>query len=409
MEFNCDVKIVDAMMGAGKSSAAINYINQSKDEEKFLIVTPYLREVERYKRECPNKKFKQPTFSQGKGSKIASIKTLINRGENIVSTHALFQKFDNELIDTCRAKNYTLIMDEVANVIEEYCITIKDFDILKKDFVTVDEETGMITWRSDQADYSGEFSEIKRLCDLGSLAYYSGAIMMWLFPINAFNAFRKVFILTYMFNSQLQKYYYDFHRLSYKFLGVTNLNGNYSFSPENSKNGTTYCYRNLIHILDSEKMNMIGDRKTDLSATWFKRNSKNAAMKTLKNNLINFFRNIRNDNSKDNLWTTFKEYKSALQGNGYSRGFLEINARATNDYMTRTSVAYVANRYMNPIIKKFFEVHGIEVNEDGYALSEMLQFIWRSAIRCGNEIWVYIPSSRMRNLLADWIEENSKE
>ena len=56
MEFNCDVKIVDAMMGAGKSSAAINYIKRSKGEEKFLIITPYLREVERYKTECPNKK-----------------------------------------------------------------------------------------------------------------------------------------------------------------------------------------------------------------------------------------------------------------------------------------------------------------------------------------------------------------
>ena len=408
MEFNCDVKIVDAIMGAGKSSAAINYIKQSKDEEKFLIITPYLREIERYKEECPNKRFKQPTFSQGKGSKFASIKTLIDRGENIVSTHALFQRFDNELIDMCRAKNYTLIMDEVANVIEEYRITIKDFDILKKDFVTVDEETGMITWRSDQADYSGEFSEIKRLCDLGSLAYYSGSIMMWLFPINVFNAFRKVFILTYMFSSQLQRYYYDFHRLSYEFLGVTNLDGNYSFCSEELKNDSDYDYRKLIHILDSEKMNMIGDRKTDLSVAWFKRNNKNSAMKVLKNNLANFFRHIRNDNSKDNLWTTFKDYKSSLQGGGYSRGFLEINARATNDYMTRTSVAYIANRYMNPVIKKFFEVHDIEVDEDGYALSEMLQFIWRSAIRCGNEIWVYIPSSRMRNLLASWIEENSK-
>ena len=408
MEFNCDVKIVDAMMGAGKSSAAINYIKRSKDEEKFLIITPYLREVERYKTECPNKKFKQPTFSQGKGSKFASIKTLIDRGENIVSTHALFQRFDNELIDMCRAKNYTLIMDEVANVIEEYQITIKDFDILKKDFVTVDEETGMITWRPDQSDYSGEFSEIKRLCDLGSLAYYSGSIMMWLFPIGAFNAFRKVFILTYMFNSQLQKYYYDFHNLSYEFLGVANLDGSYWFCPEDLKSDSTYDYKKLIHILDSEKMNMIGDRKTDLSVAWFKRNNKNSTMKVLKNNLANFFRHIRNDNSKDNLWTTFKEYKSALQGGGYSRGFLEINARATNDYMTRTSVAYIANRYMNPVIKKFFEVHDIEVNEDGYALSEMLQFIWRSAIRCGNEIWVYIPSSRMRKLLAEWIEENSK-
>lgn len=142
-----------------------------------------------------------------------------------------------------------------------------------------------------------------------------------------------------MFNSQLQKYYYDFHNLSYEFLGVANLDGNYWFCPENLKSNSTYDYKKLIHILDSEKMNMIGDRKTDLSVAWFKRNNKNSTMKVLKNNLANFFRHIRNDNSKDNLWTTFKEYKPALQGGGYSRGFLEINARATNDYMTRTSVA----------------------------------------------------------------------
>lgn len=62
---------------------------------------------------------------------------------------------------------------------------------------------------------------------------------------------------------------------------------------------------------------------------------------------------------------------------------------------------------MNPIVKNFFLQHGVTVDEDGYALSEMLQFIWRSAIRNGEEIWVYIPSIRMRNLLKQWIEENS--
>ena len=53
-------------------------------------------------------------------------------------------------------------------------------------------------------------------------------------------------------------------------------------------------------------------------------------------------------------------------------------------------------------------MNNISVNEDGYALSEMLQFIWRSAIRDGKEIWVYIPSIRMRTLLKEWIDQNSK-
>ena len=72
------------------------------------------------------------------------------------------------------------------------------------------------------------------------------------------------------------------------------------------------------------------------------------------------------------------------------------------------NVAYLVNRYLNPVVKNFFKSRNVEVDEDGYALSEMLQFIWRSAIREYREINVYIPSSRMRDLLLIWIKENSK-
>ena len=96
-------------MGKGKTSAAINFINQSDEDEKFMFITPYIKEFERIQEGCPNKKFKQPCYL--KGRKLEGIKELINRGENIVSTHALFQKFDLEVIDLCRVKNYTLIMD----------------------------------------------------------------------------------------------------------------------------------------------------------------------------------------------------------------------------------------------------------------------------------------------------------
>ena len=131
-------------------------------------------------------------------------------------------------------------------------------------------------------------------------------------------------------------------------------------------------------------------------------------MKVLKNNLYNYFHNIRENKAEDNIWTTFKEYKEILKGKGYTKGFLSCNARATNEYRNRTSVAYTINRYLNPFIKSFFKVNNISVDENGYALSEMLQFIWRSAIRDGKEIWVYIPSIRMRELLKQWIKDNSK-
>ena len=82
--------------------------------------------------------------------------------------------------------------------------------------------------------------------------------------------------------------------------------------------------------------------------------------------------------------------------------------RATNDYKETTAVAYIANRYMKPTLKHFFEVENINVDEDTYALSELIQFIYRSAIRDGKPITVYIPSKRMRELFIDWINKKDE-
>ena len=43
------------------------------------------------------------------------------------------------------------------------------------------------------------------------------------------------------------------------------------------------------------------------------------------------------------------------------------------------------------------------MEENEYALGEMIQWIWRSAIRDGKEIWIYVPSRRMRELLKQWL------
>lgn len=404
--FDCDVRIIDEIMGKGKTTGIINYINSSEDE-RFLFITPYLTEVKRIKEKCPDKKFKEPYFFRGR--KLEGLKELINRGDNIVSTHALFQKFDLELIDLCRAKNYTLVMDEVTDVIETYSISKDDFKILQEKFVDINENTGLIKWRNPNDSYYGKFEEEKRLCELNSLAYYGGSVMMWLFPIEVFNAFRKIYILTYMFDAQIQRYYYDYYKLPYKYMYITgNSIETFALSEIPSKDCLSVNYKNLIHITDDEKLNLIGDREYDLSKSWYDRNKENDAIRQLKNYIYNYFFNKRKSKSSDNLWTTFKDYKSLLSGKGYGRGYVPLNMRASNEYVARTSVVYPVNRYINPGISNFFKKHNVNVDNDGFALSEMLQFIWRSAIRKGEEIYVYIPSIRMRHLLEQWILENSK-
>ena len=123
----------------------------------------------------------------------------------------------------------------------------------------------------------------------------------------------------------------------------------------------------------------------------------------MKNNILNYFKNKLKSKSKYNAWTTFKSSKSKLSGEGYTNGFISINSRATNEYGHKNALAYCANIFLNPILKQFFVDRGINVKEDNYALSELIQWIWRSAIRNNEDIDIYIPSSRMRNLLIEWL------
>lgn len=63
----------------------------------------------------------------------------------------------------------------------------------------------------------------------------------------------------------------------------------------------------------------------------------------------------------------------------------------------------MCNLYMNPFEQRFFSTYGVTIDNDGLALSTLLQWIFRSAIREGKEVDLYIPSSRLRNLLNKYL------
>lgn len=65
------------------------------------------------------------------------------------------------------------------------------------------------------------------------------------------------------------------------------------------------------------------------------------------------------------------------------------------------------SRFTSPIIKQFFRERDIVVNEELYALSELLQWVFRSQLRDGKPIDLYLPSRRMREILETWIESDT--
>lgn len=405
MESNKKIKIVDSIMGSGKTSWAIQYMNENPDNP-YIYITPYLEEVERLKHSCQSINMKDP---QHKGiGKQDDFHNMLIKKETIASTHTLFRmsnKTTNELI---RYGNYTLILDEVMDVIEELHIKPKDIEIMiKSELITIDED-GIITWDQTKEDYDTRYNDIKLMASNKTLIYHSNTVFIWNFPAEIFRSFKEVYILTYFFEGQIQKYYYDLYNIKYEYHTVIGEYGNYQLKKlESASECREYDnkrhLKTLINICKYEKINAIGDDYYALSFSWYDKKSKDA-IKSLKNNMYNFLKNMNKTDADHRMWTTFKKARHKLKGSGYSNGFVPFNKRAVNKYRERDVIAYCVNVFMRPIIKSYLLDKDIVINEDAYALSEMLQWIWRSAIRDNKEINIYIPSKRMRELLEEYLE-----
>src|SRR5690606_23476584 len=114
----------------------------------------------------------------------------------------------------------------------------------------------------------------------------------------------------------------------------------------------------------------------------------------LKNNIYNYLQTVTKSKSSEIIWTTFKSEQKYLKGKGYTKSFIPCNTKATNEYKNCNTVVYCCNRYMSPDYENYFTRYNIIIDQDIYALAEMLQFIWRSAIRENKPINLYIPSRR---------------
>lgn len=401
------IRVVDACMGRGKTSAAAAYMASMKGKRNFLYITPYLDEVDRI---CDMCDFSQPDTERG--AKILDLKSMFRAGKDIASTHALFYLLDAEALELIRERKYSIIIDESIEMIRRENISKKDFDLIIQHLAKV-EENGRVIWMDN--NYEGKFEDYMEMAISGSL-YVRDTAMLYVMNPDVLNAFDEVIMMTYLFGGQYQKAYLDFFGFKYTICGIDineSDDGSIGFRfTEYPDRPPAMNYKDLINIINDDKLNAIGEPKYALSKNWFEQRSKDSAdIKRLRANLDNFIRRKCGASATSVIWTCFKGHHEKLIGTGgrYRGSFLSLTARATNRYRDRTVVAYIANRFIDPNVLKFFADEGITIDTDEFALSEMLQFIWRSAIRDGKKITVYIPSKRMRELLIAWINQRSKE
>lgn len=407
------IRVCDAVMGSGKTQSAIAWMN-GHPNDKFIYITPYLDEAERIRRDCPSLRFVSPSnkLPQYHHRKVEHTADLIHEGRNITTTHQAFKEYTIDMLDDIRKQKYTLFIDESINMLEEADFHTGDLEVLAR-AGCISENNGIYTPGAEEYD-GAAFRNLFRFLKTRELIQMTAGdittLYYWTLTPALITSFENVFILTYLFKGQDLYYFLKMYNIPYKYIYVKKIDkgtARYIFS-EKSGDIPEYVSRlgDMINILPG-KLNDIGDDYHALSMRWFQRDNGENISK-LKNNIYNYFHNICSASCDEKMWTTFKEDYGRLKGKGYTNSFLAFNTRATNEYSDRTCLVYAANIFMNVSVKRFYRNADIMVDDDMYALSTMIQWIWRSAIRNGEKINLYMPSSRMRNLLISWINTVSK-
>lgn len=412
------IKVVDSIMGQGKSTKAMEFMKENP-EERFIFVTPFLDEVERVKANVPN--IKTPFVDYKKNEpKLETFRDLLLKGNSIATTHSLMSKFDLDIQENIKVGEYTLILDEVTQIAETYEFnTETDKTVFFRDFAYIGED-GYVCWdetKNPSKDYEKKsvFYDEMVLCLNRHLIVINDKLMMWELPVEIFNSFKEVYILTYLFEGSIQKPYFDLFNIEYEYLSIEK-GELIPYKPTTKE--LKQEIKGLINLVENPKLNSIGDNYYALSASWFRNNIKKDSVysEALRKSTTNFFKNICKGNATDNLISTFDKYYNIVKDKGWSNkntSFLVFNKKATNDYIHKKNLAYLINIFPHSGFTMYFNnrMEGkVSINEDMYALSVMIQWIWRSRIRNqqmsyeDRKINLYLPSSRMRKILLNWLD-----
>jgi len=438
MNNHINVKVVDAPCGAGKTTVTIEYVRKSTNPQIILVerlddcVTIKEQLGELVTRVCDE-------ADVAGTSKFYALTQAVARSENIVTTHASLRFWTTELLQDCQAKGYSLIIDEsVDSCLKPLNIKNRDTKgFLDDGRLSTRDENGLQRVYLDRIDEEGYclpvlYRSLEKV--IKNKAVYlveakdSLTLIETLRP-DLWAYFREIKILTYLFDGSILKHYFDLFGIPHSPLSIV---GN-SYGDYTEIDGSHF--RPLIDI--SKKFNDFDvSRRADrswrggLTNTWSSCKTKGKErLKSVENNLRNYYRSIcrtSGASTYDFAWCFPQEFFGAVHScavgrkalaQQYWKGdrsklseddqkkvtFLPMTLRGSNSWRHKRHMAYIPNTYMNLSVKFFLESQGLKIDQDAYCLNQTIQWVFRSAIRDGKSITLWLPSQRTRHLFMNWL------
>ena len=435
-----EIQVIDYPMGAGKTKYICNYM-QENPHKRYIYVTPLLSEADNMAEKCTAIDMMTPENTDS--TKTEMFLDLLKDGANISTTHSLFKAVREQHIKLIEFWKYTVIIDETVDFIESYTdYTNGDIkDLLERGDLTVDEKNnGRVSMNWKVSD-DNKFANLRDMCNAG-LIYSTKppAVMLNVqVPPRMLSAASEVIVMTYLYEYSFMHKFMQIHNFKHIKLSLPDL--------EEQLPSVRHKIKNNLEVIELKALDTLlkNQRDTALSHSWW-----NTQLIKDTTNIKNIFKMCSNwlNNNKEHsdrffftcpkvlvskvgigkrqtkaiLESASIKYFNSLLGvkkvDEVSDGvttvrvttienikWLYSGTKATNDYADKTMCFYMINAYPNVGVSHYLKDFGTEMNNDEFALSEMIQFIWRGSIRLpGGNMKVYIGSTRMRNLLQKWIE-----
>lgn len=397
------IEVVDALPGTGKSTAIFNMMKNSI-QEKWIYVSPLLSEVEiRVPKEVSELSFRTP---EGK-SKTEDILKLLLDGENIACTHSLFLRMGAGHWQAIKDQGYTLVLDEEVSVVEKFTGGKKgDVPLMVKRGDAEITEKGKVVLKCDIRDYEQTSqSEVADAAHKGILYIPANAnqadFLVTQVPVELVVASKRTIVLTYMFDGSILQRFLELHGINWKPLQV---------KLHKSNEEVIRSLRDKITFKSKPAIDALS--KLSLSATWYQRATREQLQK-VGAAWWSVARNVPDKALITTLPKTNSQKGSKYVGRNKDRpianSWLWAGTRATNDYAEKDVVVHLYNRYPSANVSAYFQSYDLPIDEDQFALSEMIQFVLRSAARNGKPIDLYVASPRMKKLLQIWLNSDQEE
>lgn len=406
------IELLDSIMGSGKSTSILEWCEQNP-ETAFLYVTPLLSESEgRVVDACSKAKFIAPSTEDYR-TKGEHLLDLLSSGVNISITHSMYSSLKKEHLQLIKNNNYTLILDEEVSFIEPLGdgYTASDFSYLKNlKQIEVQEEDGKVMWLNESIGDNTKYTKLANMCRLGMI-YQSKRSDSWFvtqLPMDLIFSANRVILLTYLFKGSILDSF-----LTMKGIEVV------EFKDVSVKYRDKSDIRDLIEFVGEKQVyEWAGE---SMSSSWYGKATQKDLTKLAKS--IRAIGNSQKALSDDMLWcvpssiakpsrknakkvspVSYAAGTGAVQDNGIASGcFLPCSSRATNAYRNRSLMVHCYNRFPHLSVSSFLQDYGCAVDANQFALSELLQWVYRSQIRDGKPIKLCILSKRMRKLFQDWL------